>query len=402
MKISKLRIKWIVFSLLIVILASCAPNQTQEIETARTYAAQTLAAMTEETEEATAASPTSTATLAPTMTMTATPVPTLGPVGPSDFPENVNPLTGLEVDDPSILDRRPVLVKVANYPASGRPHAGLSFADMVFEYYIGYGSNRFMALYYGQDAPKIGPVRSGRLIDPYIVTLYEGILGFESAYVTVYDHIMDILGNRGISGEVCPAICDDGRGFVTSVFADSAELSALAEQRGVINQRYPLEGMFFDPEKPEGGQAGDQALIIYSNLNRGEWRYDEASGTYLRWIEDTTGTELEMIPLVDSETDEQLSFSNVIVLFSYHTEYAETLYDMNIWNSVGQKAVVFRDGQAFDLTWTTPQTDQPIRFVDENGDIFPLKPGNSWVVILGTYSNITENEGSWTFNFQIP
>jgi hypothetical protein len=143
-------------------------------------------------------------------------------------------------------------------------------------------------------------------------------------------------------------------------------------------------------------------LIIYSNLNRGEWRYDEASGTYLRWIEDTTGTELEMIPLVDSETDEQLSFSNVIVLFSYHTEYAETLYDMNIWNSVGQKAVVFRDGQAFDLTWTTPQTDQPIRFVDENGDIFPLKPGNTWVVILGTYSNITENEGSWTFNFQIP
>ena len=402
MKISKLRIKWVVFSLLVVILASCTPNQTQEIDLARTYAAQTLAAMPTETEEATAASPTSTATLAPTLTMTATPAPTLGPVGPSNFPENVNPLTGLEVDDPSMLDRRPVLVKVSNYPASGRPHAGLSFADMVFEYYIGYGSNRFMALYYGQDAPKIGPVRSGRLIDPYIVTLYEGILGFESAYVTVYDHIFDILGVRAISGEVCPAICDDGRGFVTSVFADSAALSALAEQRGVNNQRYLLEGMRFDPAPPQGGEAGDKAMIIYSNLNRGEWRYDEASGTYLRWIEDTTGTELEMIPLVDSETDEQLSFSNVIVLFSYHTEYAETLYDMNIWNSVGQKAVIFRDGQAFDLTWTTPQTDQPIQFVDANGDTFPLKPGNTWVVVMGVYSNITENEGSWTFNFQIP
>jgi hypothetical protein len=54
------------------------------------------------------------------------------------------------VEDPSILDRRPVFVKVANYPVSGRPHAGLSFADMVFEYYIGTGGNRFIGLFYGQ------------------------------------------------------------------------------------------------------------------------------------------------------------------------------------------------------------------------------------------------------------
>lgn len=404
MKISTMRIKWVLIGLLILILASCTPNQTPDIDLANTYVAQTVASVLEETDqpvqEATTLAPT--ATLAPTMTVTATPSPTVGPVGPSNFPENVNPLTGLMVQDPSILNRRPVLVKVANYPASGRPHAGLSFADIVFEYYIGYGSNRFMALYYGQDAPQIGPVRSGRLIDPYIVTLYEGILGFESAYQTVYDHIVNILGTRAISGQVCPAICDDGRNIVTSVFADSAELSALAEKRGVQNQRYNLDGMAFDPEPPVGGEPGDDALVIYSNLDRGEWRYDEVSGTYLRWIEDTTGNELEMTPLVDRLTDEQLSFSNVIVLFAYHTEFAETLIDVNIWNSVGQRAVVFRDGQAYDLTWTTPQTDQPIKFVDANGDTFPLKPGNTWVVILGSYSGVTEDEGSWEFNFYMP
>jgi len=404
MKISKMRIKWVFIGFLMIVLASCTPNQTPDLDLANTYVAQTIAAVLEETDQPVqdSTTPEPTATLAPTSTTTATPKPTVGAVGPSNFPENVNPLTGLMVDDPSILDRRPVLVKVANYPASGRPHAGLSFADIVFEYYIGYGSNRFMALYYGQDAPQIGPVRSGRLIDPYIVTMYEGVLGFESAYQTVYDHIVNILGSRAISGPVCPAICDDGRGIVTSVFADSAELSALAEQRGVQNQRYNLDGMAFDPEAPEGGEPADDALVIYSNLNRGEWRYDEASGTYLRWIEDTTGNELEMVPLVDRLTDEQLSFSNVVVLFAYHTEYAETLIDVNLWNSVGQRAVIFRDGQAYDLTWTTPQTDQPIQFVDANGDTFPLKPGNTWVVVLGSYSGVTVDAGSWKFNFFMP
>ncbi|MCD6355663.1 MAG: DUF3048 domain-containing protein, partial [Anaerolineaceae bacterium] len=88
-----------------------------------------------------------------------------------------NPLTGLPVSDPALLERRPVMVKVSNFPRLGRPHAGLSFADIVFEYFIGFGQNRFLALYYGQDAEKIGPVRSGRRVDAELVTMYSGVLG---------------------------------------------------------------------------------------------------------------------------------------------------------------------------------------------------------------------------------
>jgi hypothetical protein len=74
----------------------------------------------------------------PTPTVTLTPKPSATPtkpqtsVGPNEFPEGVNPLTGLKVENPELLKRRPVLVKVSNYPAEGRPHAGLSYADIVF------------------------------------------------------------------------------------------------------------------------------------------------------------------------------------------------------------------------------------------------------------------------------
>ncbi len=390
---------------ILTLLVSCGPSGPTELEMAETYAAQTLTARPSETLTATLSEPTATMTPeapTPTPTLTATPAP----VGPVDFPEEVNPLTGLVVGDPTLLDRRPVFVKVANYPASGRPHAGLSLADLVFEYYIGYGTNRFMAVYYSQDAEKIGPVRSGRLVDPQLVSMYEGILGFQGAYETILSQIVGALGDRAISGtgDVCPAICDDGRNIVTSVFANSAELTALAETRGVVNQRFPLEGMFFSPQAPKGGAAGDQATILFANQNRGEWRFDPESGLYLRWIEDVQeGQDLEMIPLVDSQTEEQLAFANVIVVFAYYTEYTPAMHDIDIWgNTAGRRAIIFRDGQAYEATWKAVGQTQPIQFLDQSGAAFPLKPGNSWIVIMGINSGVVEDAGLWTFNFYLP
>ncbi len=153
MKRNKRYLLWLVLALLTTILTACGQTGLSEVEMAGTYAAQTIAAMPSATEKL---MPSETATPEPTATETPTQAPTVGAVGPMDFPEGVNPLTGLMVDNPENLDRRPVFVKVANYPATGRPHAGLSSADIVFEYYIGYGSNRFIGVFYGENATRSG------------------------------------------------------------------------------------------------------------------------------------------------------------------------------------------------------------------------------------------------------
>jgi len=394
---------WIL-GLLVLMVSACQPTGLSQSELASTYAAQTRMAMPQETNTPTNDVPTSTPEPTATPTEVPSPTPTMGPVGPSDFPDDVNPLTGLVVENVENLDRRPVLVKVANYPASGRPHAGLSFADLVFEYYIGAGTNRFIGLFYGQNAEQIGPIRSGRLVDPQIVSLYQGILGMESAYVTISNQIFEILGNRVVNGRsTCPAICDDGRGTVTSVFADSEEMTEYATRNGVNNRRYDLDGMLFNMAPPPEGEEGEQANILYSVLNRGEWRYDEGSGKYLRWIEDTSGDELEMIPLVDRINEEQLAFSNVVVLFANYTEYTEVMHDISIWdNPGGRRAIIFRDGQAYEATWATPSRQSPIRFYDQEGEVFPLKPGNTWISIMGLSSGIEEEDGTWDFRFYLP
>jgi hypothetical protein len=110
-----------------------------------------------------------------------------------------------------------------------------------------------------------------------------------------------------------------------------------------------------------------------------------------------------MIPLTDRQTEQQLNFANVIVLLAYHTEYAPSMHDVDFWgNTTGQRAVIFRDGKALDAIWKAPRNDQPIQFFNQAGEPVALKPGNSWVVIMGLNSATSEDDGSWTFNFELP
>ena len=381
----------------VLLISGCtqsAPRDLSDLE--ETAVVQTLTAMAP-----TLPPPTETPT--PTATSTPTPTPTMvTSIGPGNFPADVNPLTGLQVEDPSLLDRRPVIVKVANYPAVGRPHAGLSYADIVWEYYIGEGSNRFAALYYGQDASKIGPVRSGRLVDPELARMYQAVLAFSGANEeNVLPRIYDLLGNRILTEGNCPGLCRDDY-TVVGVFANSADVTTTLAARGVTQSKPDLTGMLFDTKLPSGGRKAEKATLFYNYLDKGDWVYDESSGKYLRWIENANNYE-QMIPLVDRLNNEQLAFSNVIMAYATYTEYSSVLHDIAVWdNTSGMKAVVFRDGQAYDVTWKASSQEKPIQFFDAQGNLFPLKPGNTWINLIGSSTSLEVSNAEWFFTFRMP
>jgi hypothetical protein len=103
---------------------------------------------------------TTTATSLPLPSETSTPQPRLSPItyGPDleDFPSGINPLTGREVADPSLLNFPAVLVSISNMPVTARPQAGPGFAPWVFELFIGEGTTRFLNVFYG-DFPRAIP-----------------------------------------------------------------------------------------------------------------------------------------------------------------------------------------------------------------------------------------------------
>ena len=359
------------------------------------------------------AAPSSTAsnfTLAPTHDLSAfltlTPMPEIE--GLFDFSPNVDPLTGLEVQDPSRLERRPVMVKVSNFPRTGRPHAGLSFADMVFEYYIGYGLNRFAAIYLGQDASQVGPIRSGRLVDAQLSELYQSIFVYGNADPTIDEVIVGEIGFRALAERDLPTPPRYRIGPVaeTNLFTNTAEVTDYVNQQAkVSNGRRDLRGMVFSDLIHPLNQPATELGVQFWTTTRGEWHYDVASGKYLRWIEEPKGeTEIEMIPLIDRLTDEQLAFSNVIILFATYEEIAPTKHDIYLYNNKdGKRALYFRDGVMIEGLWKTPHNGRPIQFYNKWNLPMHLKPGNTWIVLAGDSSKFTENEpGIWELRFDIP
>ena len=347
----------------------------------------------------------------PTQQPTWTPYPTLSASTPSvmgvaKFPKDVDPLTGLKVADPQILDRRPVMVKVTNFPSEARPQAGLSKADVVFEYYIGEFMNRFLAVFYGKDAEAAGPIRSGRLVDAQLVNMYGGLLVYGSADVKVDGVIIQTLGERAISHleAPCPAICGTDT-HASTVFTNTAELTRFAEKETINNSRPDLSGMIFDRRVPKSDQIAVKIAVQYVPFYRGEWEYNPDTHLYMRLIDnDSMKVPPVMVPLKDRLTDKQLAFSNVVLIFANYTEFAPTLHEIDIWrNTSGERAIFFRDGVMTEGTWRSVGYDRPMQFFNHYGIPYPLKPGNTWIVIVGNSSKFEQPApGQWELRFDLP
>ena len=317
-----------------------------------------------------------------------------------------NPLTGLIPVNQEKLDRRPMLVKISNFPRNGRPHAGLSFADIVFEYYIGEEMNRFLALYYGNDSPQVGPIRSGSPVDSQLTSLYQGIVSYGNEDPQVDSMLTKALESRALPVWKCPSppIYGADTDSIIGVFGNTEELSSFADKLSVNNKRQDLTGMVFDINAPAGSYEGTKLAVEYSERNRGEWHFDPQSGLYDRWIENFKDGDYFMEPLVDRVNNQQLKFANVIIIFSKYTENNPTRYKIDLWNNRnGQRALIFRDGLFIDGIWKVETPDQPIQFLDENGEPIALKPGNSWIVIANEGSSFEEvAPGEWEMLFSLP
>jgi hypothetical protein len=165
--------------------------------------------------------PTFTPTSIPSPTPTPQPVGGIGDSGPQigDFPPGVNPLTGLPVNDPSMLDLPAILISVPLFPASGRPQAGISFSPWVFEIYIGEGMTRLLVSFYGEE--------------PQVESHLSGSCAVRTEPLTAAN---DVLGNRAWSdgnsngvqdpdepgiGGICVSLYDTAGNILQTTSTDS-------------------------------------------------------------------------------------------------------------------------------------------------------------------------------------
>ncbi len=372
-----------------------------------------------------------TATLAPSSTpepvATATSIPNYPPegYGPGGFPADVNPLTGLRVADPNLLNRRPIVIKVENLPREHRPQYGLSLADLVFEYYTEQGTTRFAAVFYGQDADKVGPIRSGRFFDVHVVQMYRAVFIFGSAYSAFFNRFANSdFASRMVleNPQSCPALCrfePQGRNFL---MANTRELGAYLKSRNVDNSRQPLDGMYFNLQAPAGGEVGEQVYVRYSGAIYNRWDYDPATGRYLRFVDakdDINRNDPQYVQLTDALTNQPVAADTVVTLCVPHEYFFKSaeieVLDMKMDASAGSyrgcdgqiysggtgAAYVARDGKIYKAQWSRPKQDAPLTLLDEQGNPFPFKPGQSWFEVIGASSKVEKSDNGYRFTFAI-
>jgi hypothetical protein len=351
-----------------------------------------------------------TATAETTATQTLVPAASYPPegYGPGGFPTDVDPLTGLKVADPALLERRPILVKVSNLPRSVRPQWGLSLADIVFEYYTEAGSSRFAAIFLGNDAEMVGPIRSGRFFDDNLVRGYKAVFAFGSAYVVEMDRFLssDYAGRLVIQGPNSPLFRYDPNNL-NYLMANITDVSASITTRGVSNGRQDLDGMTFKMQAPENGEPGSQMIVRYSGSIYNRWDYDPSSGKYLRYsdtLDDFDIQNEQYAQLTDRLTGQPITADNVVVVFTEHDIFytdheGNNIYDI-LFTGTG-KAVLFRDGQAFRVRWRRDASNV-VSLTDTEGNPIAFKPGITWFEVVGAGSTDQQNDQGWRFTHIMP
>jgi hypothetical protein len=368
--------------------------------------------------------PTSTFTPQPTRTPrpTETPSATAPPVvrvGPDNFPDYINPLTGLVPMNPLLLERRPITVKVPNYPHYVYPQSGLSKADQIFEYHLEQGLTRFAAIFYGNDTLRVGPIRSGRTFDAHIVQMYNSSYVFNYAYREEGNQPLDVLGYLesvlderlfvNDPGSCTSWMCrDESIESYNNLFANTYNISELITQRGVDNVRQDLATNLFTTL---GGRSQESITTInvnYSYANYAYWQYEKDKNRYYRYqgnVDLDGMVEPEYILLTDANDNQPIAADNVVVLyvphiFLYKSGISE-VFDIQLVDR--GKAWIFRNGGAFEAIWERREVNKPLYLLTPQGAPFPLHPGVTFFQVLSTESEFfIQGEEEWTFKFIRP
>lgn len=372
-------------------------------------------------------SPVPTNTLVPAVTQTGTitveenSLPTPFPSGYQGLPvfalsanTNTNPLTGLTATNPELLERRPIAVKITQYPRLVRPQSGLSLADVVYEYYTEWGVTRFIAVFYGNDAEQVGPVRSGRFFDEHIARMYQAFFVFKFADPRVYDYfkesdLSDFLVVPTIAS--CPPfeVGIEERDTYNNVFFNTVKFKeCIAKRESVDNNRPPVRSSFFSTLPPQSNLVADRIHTQYSLDDYNYWEYLPDENRYQRYQEVNSLKNYQTAnyePLTDALTGLPVMADNVVVLYAKHRfanifDEEDEVFHIDMYGS--GIAFVFRDGIALPATWNRPYLDQPIVLTSSQGTPVYLKPGVTFYQVIGETSESWIDGTDWHFLWHNP
>jgi hypothetical protein len=266
------------------------------------------------------------------------------------------------------------VVKIDNVNPA-RPQWGLSAADMVFVEEVEAGLTRIAAVYNSSMPNKVGPVRSARISDLEIMEQFGtpafAFSGAQTKFLPLIDQANLINASHGLNGKFYTRQTDKNAPHNLTV-----DLGGLVASLTGISGAKDMGWTFSDIAATGGTTTNSFSAKWPASRVGAEW-----DGTNNAWV-----IALDGEPASDAVTNQPLFAKNIIV------QYVDQLADSGFQDSNGNKtpliqtvgsgkAVIMRDGQRFEASWSRPMAANPTTYT-VGATNYVFAPGQTWVLFI--------------------
>lgn len=275
----------------------------------------------------------------------------------------------------------PWIVQVENLNAA-RPQAGLSTADLVYEYETEGGISRFSVLFFQTPTATIGPVRSARLVTIKLVQGYKGTLLYSGGS----EYVVQTLASSGVrqydeTSAQGALFRDNARFAPHNLFTDGSHLTPLAQKVGAQTVDYRLWTRTPPTQLPKGGTPMPKFSVPVSDSENPVYSYDTATGGYQR-TEPDTGV------LNDNDTQAPWEAKTIVVLpvpvtIGPEVEDVSGAHGLDfalVGSGSGQLAI---GGQVYPITFNQSPNGPP-QLTLSTGAPAPVAPGQVLIELVST------------------
>jgi hypothetical protein len=228
------------------------------------------------------------------------------------------------------------------------------------------GATRFVGVYHSTDTERVGPVRSGRMVEADLLPAFDPVFAQSGAAGPVLERLQQAQLAIFGEGEGSGWERDPSRSAPHNLYASPAALWEAGAEQPV-----PDEAIWdFDGDTPDGGADVSEITVTYpGGASTVTWTWDVGEEAWLRSQDGEPHTDAD---------GEQLHATTVVVPTMEATGDAVRPFE-----PIGDGEVaVFRDGQRFDGRWEKPDAETHFAWLDDAGDPLPLAPGTTWVEML--------------------
>jgi len=289
-------------------------------------------------------------------------------------------IDGLCVNSKEETNPWPVALMIDNHPDSW-PQYGLSAAPLVYSTLVEGGNTRLMAVYAGDEAEKIGPIRSAR---PYYVSwakeinaLYGHSGGSTEAIEKIREYQVLNLEEATSYGPFYIWRDRTGEFFAPHNLLSSTEkIEKALVDFNLATSTSSYQAWQFDEH---ASSTVDRALEIKIDYSAGslfdiEYKYNTTTAMYLRYQNNEA--------FIDRLTGEQFGIKNVIIQFVPAEIHLDAEDRLRI-ETLGQgKAWIFYDGKISQGRWIRNKVNERTKYFDEFGQEMIFKPGNTWIEVV--------------------